>query len=126
VLPARGSAWFSRDDEQKGALIPGQYADLAVLSADYFTVEDDEIKAIESVLTFMDGDIVFAQGPFSAFAPPPLPVEPDWSPVAEFGGAYITRRGSVPASGGGGSSNHLHVSGPHDFWDHGWGGSCPC
>jgi predicted amidohydrolase YtcJ len=125
-LYTRGSAWFSRDDEQKGALIPGQYADLAVLSADYFTVEDEEIKAIESVLTFMDGDIVFAQGPFSAFAPPPLPVEPDWSPVAEFGGAYITRRGSVPASGGGGSSNHLHVSGPHDFWDHGWGGSCPC
>jgi predicted amidohydrolase YtcJ len=128
-LYTRGSAWFSRDDERKGALVPGQFADLAVLSADYFTVDDEEIKAIESVLTMMDGDIVFAQGPFSALAPPPLPVEPDWSPVAEFGGAYIARKGTVPASGGGGSSangSQLHIAGSHDLWSHGWGEACPC
>jgi predicted amidohydrolase YtcJ len=128
-LYTRGSAWFSLDDERKGALIPGQFADLAVLSADYFTVDDDDIKGIESVLTIMDGDIVFAQGPFSALAPPPLPVEPDWSPTAEFGGAYIARKGTVPASGPGGSSasgTHLHVAGSHDLWSHGWGGACPC
>jgi predicted amidohydrolase YtcJ len=127
-LYTRGSAWFSGDDERKGALIPGQFADLAVLSADYFSVEDTEIKGIESQLTIMDGDIVFAQGPFAAFAPPPLPVEPDWSPVAEFGGAYLTRRGSVPASGGGGSSHEsqIHVGHPHDIWGQSRHGGCPC
>jgi predicted amidohydrolase YtcJ len=87
-LYTQGSAWFSRDDQRKGALTPGQFADLAVLSSDYFSVDDEQIKAIESVLTVMDGEIVFAQGPFSELAPPPLPVEPGWSPVAEFGGAY--------------------------------------
>jgi predicted amidohydrolase YtcJ len=127
-LYTQGSAWFSRDDEVKGTLTPGQYADLAVLSADYFTVEDEEIKRIESVLTIMDGDIVFAQGPFASLAPPPLPVEPDWSPVKEFGGAYIARAGT--AAGGGGSmtmlANNLHIAGSSDIWSHGWGGACPC
>jgi predicted amidohydrolase YtcJ len=94
-LYTQGSAWFSRDDQRKGALTPGQFADLAVLSADYFSVDDEQIKAIESVLTVMDGEIVFAQGPFSEFAPPPLPVEPGWSPVTEFGGAY---RPAAPGS----------------------------
>jgi predicted amidohydrolase YtcJ len=95
-LYTQGSAWFSRDDQRKGALTPGQFADLAVLSADYFSVDDEEIKAIESVLTIMDGEIVFAQDPFSGFAPPPLPVEPGWSPVTEFGAAYIPRIPRIP------------------------------
>jgi len=33
-LYTQGSAWFSRDDQRKGALTPGQFADLAVLSVD--------------------------------------------------------------------------------------------
>jgi hypothetical protein len=100
-LYTQGSAWFSRDEERKGALSPGQLADVAVLSADYFSVDDEEIKAIESVLTIMAGEIVFAQDPFSGFAPPPLPVEPDWSPIAEFGGARIPRNVAAPVGGGG-------------------------
>jgi hypothetical protein len=55
------------------------------------------------VLTIMDGEIVFAQDAFSEFAPPPLPVEPDWSPVTEFGGAYRLRKVAAPGGGGGGS-----------------------
>ena len=35
-----------------------QLADLAVLSADYFSVPDEEIKRIESVLTIVDGKVV--------------------------------------------------------------------
>ena len=31
-----GSAWFSGEDEKKGSMTAGQFADLAVLSADYF------------------------------------------------------------------------------------------
>src|SRR6185436_4909835 len=31
-----GSAWFSAEEDKKGALVPGQLADLAVLSDDFF------------------------------------------------------------------------------------------
>nr|WP_309148873.1 amidohydrolase [Variovorax paradoxus] len=77
-----GSAWFSGDEALKGSLAPGMFADLAVLSADYFAVPEDEIKKIESVLTVMNGKVVHGKGPFRALAPPPLPVDPAWSPVA--------------------------------------------
>ena len=100
-LYTQGSAWFFQEQERKGALRPGQFADVAVLSADYFSVDDEEITAIESVLTIMDGEIVFAQGPFSGLAPPPLPVEPDWSLIEEFGGAYVPRKVGSPGGGGG-------------------------
>src|SRR5207253_11321849 len=39
-----GSAWFSGEEAQKGAVAPGQLADLAVLSDDYFAVPEEEIK----------------------------------------------------------------------------------
>jgi predicted amidohydrolase YtcJ len=77
-----GSAWFSGDEAVKGSLEPGAFADLAVLSADYFAVPDDQIRRIESVLTVVNGRVVHAQGPFRHLAPAPLPVEPGWSPVA--------------------------------------------
>src|SRR5262249_1758461 len=41
-----GSAWFSGDEYQKGAVVTGQLADLAVLSADYFSVPEEQIKGI--------------------------------------------------------------------------------
>jgi predicted amidohydrolase YtcJ len=82
-----GSAWFSGEETVKGRIAPGQYADFAVLSNDYFKVPEEEIKKIESLLTVTNGQIVFASGAFAKFAPPPLqPVQPDWSPVARFGG----------------------------------------
>src|ERR1700677_912144 len=37
-----GSSWFSTEDNRKGAIVPGQFADLAVLSADYFSVPNEE------------------------------------------------------------------------------------
>jgi len=81
-----GSSWFSTEDGQKGVMAPGQLADLSVLTADYFTVPDEQIKAIESLLTVVGGKVVYAAGEFASLAPPPLPVSPDWSPVAKFGG----------------------------------------
>jgi predicted amidohydrolase YtcJ len=83
-----GSAWFSAEEDKKGAIMPGQLADLAVLSADYFSVAEEEIKRIESVLTLVGGKIVHGSGDFGGLAPPPLPVLPDWSPVKAFGGYY--------------------------------------
>ena len=83
-----GSAWFSGEETKKGAIAPGQLADLAVLSADYFSVPEEQIKAIESELTVVDGQVVYAQGGFAKYAPPSLPVTPDWSPVGVYGGYY--------------------------------------
>jgi predicted amidohydrolase YtcJ len=39
-----GSSWFSGEDGKKGAIAPGQLADLAVLSEDYFSVPEERIK----------------------------------------------------------------------------------
>ncbi len=81
-----GSSWFSTEDGKKGSLAQGQFADLAVLSSDYFSVPEEEIKNLESVLTIVGGKVVYAAGEFSSLAPPELPVSPDWSPVKEYGG----------------------------------------
>jgi predicted amidohydrolase YtcJ len=91
-----GSAWLSGDENVKGRIAPGQYADFAVLSADYLTVPDEQIRAIESLLTVTGGDVVYAAEPFLEFAPEPLPaVSPGWSPVATFGGYPSGRRTGV-------------------------------
>jgi predicted amidohydrolase YtcJ len=81
-----GSSWFSSDEGKKGALVPGQLADLAVLSADYFSIPEEEIKALQSVLTMVGGETVHSAAEFGGMAPPPLPVSPEWSPVAAYGG----------------------------------------
>jgi predicted amidohydrolase YtcJ len=86
-----GSAWFSQEEQVKGRIAPGQFADFAVLSEDYFSVPEERIKNIESVLTVVGGKVVYAAKPFdplgAGFTPPPLPpVSPAWSPVAHFGG----------------------------------------
>ena len=87
-LYTQGSAWFSDDEQRKGTLAPGQLADLAVLSADYFTVPEPQIKQITSLLTVLGGRIVHAEGEYSHLSPPLPPIAPDWSPVSEYGGAY--------------------------------------
>ncbi len=81
-----GSSWFSSEDGKKGAIVPGQFADLAVLSDDYFSIPEDEIKHLQSVLTIVGGKPVYATAEFRNLAPPPLPISPEWSPVARFGG----------------------------------------
>ncbi len=81
-----GSAWFSNEDDRKGALVPGQFADFAVLSDDYFTVDESRIKFLTSVMTVVGANVVYADEEFTPLAPPALPVSPSWSPVAEFGG----------------------------------------
>ena len=83
-----GSAWFSSEETKKGRIAADQLADLAVLSDDYFSVPEENIRAIESVLTVVDGKIVYAADEFSQLAPPPLPVLPEWSPVKAYGGNH--------------------------------------
>jgi predicted amidohydrolase YtcJ len=87
-LWTKGSAWFSGEQEVKGAITEGEYADLAVLSGDYFSMPAGEIKNITSVLTIVDGKVVHGAGPFKDLAPPLPPASPDWSPVNTFGGHF--------------------------------------
>jgi hypothetical protein len=89
-LWTEANAWFSTEGGKKGAIKVGQLADLAVLSADYMNVPEDEIAGLQSVMTLLGGEVVYGAGDFSDLAPPPPPVLPDWSPVKTFGG-YQTR-----------------------------------
>ena len=40
-----GSAWFSGEEDVKGRIAPGQFADFAILSADYLAVPEEQIRA---------------------------------------------------------------------------------
>jgi hypothetical protein len=128
-----GSSWFSTEDGKKGALAPGQLADLAVLSADYFSISDDEIKQLESVLTIVGGKIVYATEEFSKLAPPALPVSPGWSPVKEYGGyakgqhdvvgtSHSASCSHIETSARGRAKSHLQVLGELGLW----GLGCDC
>ncbi len=87
-LYTKGSAWFSQEQQKKGDIQVGMFADLAVLDQDYFTIDDEEIKNIEAEMTVVDGKIVYAKGAFSSFAPPSVPILPDWSPTNLYNGYY--------------------------------------
>src|SRR5213595_129058 len=85
-LYTQGSSWFSSESGKKGAIAVGQLADFVALTDDFFSVPEEDIKAIESVLTVVGGKVVHATKEFSPHAPPPIPVLPEWSPVKVFGG----------------------------------------
>jgi hypothetical protein len=121
-----GSAGFSGEADKKGRLVAGQLADLSVLSADYFSIPESEIKALESVLTIVGGKPVYAAQEFRRLDPPALPILPEWSPVACFGGYgaplaqphATARQASLPCQA------HGHGHGPQH--QHGGLGGCLC
>ena len=53
------NAYGSFEEEVKGSIEEGKYADLVVLSDDLLTCHEDSIKAIKPILTFVDGRIVY-------------------------------------------------------------------
>ena len=79
-------AHLTGEADVKGAITEGMYGDLAVLSADYFAVADDDISRIESLLTVSGGKVVYSAGPYENIAAPLPEISPAWSPVARFGG----------------------------------------
>jgi predicted amidohydrolase YtcJ len=66
----RNSALMANDDDKRGTLEPGKFADLAVLSSDYLTAPVEQIGKIRSVLTMVGGKVVYAAQPFAKLAPP--------------------------------------------------------
>jgi predicted amidohydrolase YtcJ len=132
-LYTMGSSWFSTEDGKKGALAPGQLADFAVLSADYFSIPEEEIKQLESVLTVVGGKVVYATSEFSKLAPPALPVSPNWSPIKHYGGyakpsdhalgaSHSAACTHLPSHGQPEKSWHLTVLGDLGLWELG----CDC
>jgi len=118
-LYTTGGAWISGEEGRKGTLEAGKFADLAILSADYFNVPEDRIKDLSSLLTMVGGKIVYGAGPYSRLSPPLPPVAQDWLPVREYGEYY--RRGLQDAQ-----NLARAFARPQLIADGGWGEACGC
>ncbi|MFD7448688.1 amidohydrolase [Kitasatospora sp. NPDC059827] len=90
-------AALTGEQDVKGVLRPGCYGDLAVLTDDYFTVPEQDIPHIESVLTVVGGRIVHAAAEYEGMDEELPPVSPAWSPVARFGGYQASGAGARQA-----------------------------
>jgi predicted amidohydrolase YtcJ len=56
------NGWFLHEEDQLGTIEEGKLADLVVLNSDYFSVSDDDLKKIRSILTVVDGEVVYNAG----------------------------------------------------------------
>ncbi|MEQ7049759.1 amidohydrolase [Paenibacillaceae sp. P-4] len=114
-----GNAWFSKEEDVKGQIKAGHYADFTILSDNFFQVAEEDIKKIESVFTVVGGKIVYGTQEFQSLAPPTPKASPDWSPHNFFGGYYNGMNDGGDGSGGPPyrqqrlhhSCNHHHGSG---------------
>jgi predicted amidohydrolase YtcJ len=88
-LYTKGSAWVSKEENVKGTLEPGMYADFTILSDNYFTIDEEKIKDIESVLTIVAGKVVYGAEEFVHLSPELPEIIPEWSPVKYFGGYQV-------------------------------------
>lgn len=86
-----GPAWFMNTEAEMGMIAPGHLADFALLDRDYLTVAEDQIKHVSSVLTVMDGRVVFGTQDYGALTPALPGILPAWSPVRHFGGYHGSR-----------------------------------
>ncbi len=54
-------AYASFQDDSLGAIEPGKRADFTVFSEDIMTIPEEDILGVETVMTIVDGEIVFAR-----------------------------------------------------------------
>jgi predicted amidohydrolase YtcJ len=87
-LYTQANTWFSNEEGKKGQVMIGQLADMAVLSADYLTVPEEDIRQLVSVLTMVGGRVVHASDDFANLSPELPPAMPDWSPARTYDGYY--------------------------------------
>jgi len=67
VTDARGgmiSRWVSFDEDKRGTIEAGKFADLAVIDRAYLDIPAEDIHTLKSVLTMMAGKVVHASEPF--------------------------------------------------------------
>ena len=59
------AAYIGFEEKKKGSIEAGKLADLAILTADFLTVPEDQIMTIKSYMTIVDGKIVYEAKPGS-------------------------------------------------------------
>jgi predicted amidohydrolase YtcJ len=89
-LFTRSPAWFMNAESEMGMIAPGHLADFALLDRDYFAVPEAQIKSIASVLTVMDGRVVYGAQDYHSLSPALPEILPTWSPIKHFGGYHQT------------------------------------
>lgn len=87
-LFTRNAAWFLNAESEMGMIAPGYLADFVLLDRDYFSVPESQIASISSVLTVMDGRVVYGAQEHQALSPELPDILPAWSPIKYFGGYY--------------------------------------
>ena len=85
-LYTQGSAWISDEETVKGTLENGMFGDFALLSDDYFTIPEEEINNLKSILTVVGGEVVYASAEYVSMNPKLPDVIPNWSPIIFYGG----------------------------------------
>ena len=55
-----GGAYLSMEEDVKGTIAPGKYADLAVLDKDILNASPEKIRSVKNVMTVMDGRVVWS------------------------------------------------------------------
>lgn len=114
-LYTQGSSWFSGESGKKGTIAIGQLADVTALTEDYFSVPEEKIKGIESVLTIVGGKVVYGAQDFQDLDPAPLPVLPEWSPIKVYGGYGAPLDVRKAARAGVSVREHRHTAECHSY-----------
>jgi predicted amidohydrolase YtcJ len=86
TLYTKGSASLINLEKDRGAIKKGYLADLAILSDDYLNTAAENIKNIHSLLTVLNGKVVYGEGEYKTLAPVQPNAIPAWSPVNYYGG----------------------------------------
>ena len=87
-LFTRNATWFMNAESELGMIAPGHLADFVLLDRDYFEVAESRIKSIASVLTVMDGRVVYGAQDYDSLSPALPEILPTWSPIKHFGGDH--------------------------------------
>lgn len=90
-LFTRTPAWFMHAESELGMIAPGFLADFVLLDRDYFTIPASQIQSVASVLTVMDGRVVYGAQDYQALSPALPAILPAWSPIRHFGGYHQAR-----------------------------------
>jgi predicted amidohydrolase YtcJ len=90
-LFTRTAAWFMNAESELGMIAPGYLADFVLLDRDYFTVPESQIKSVVSILTVMDGRVVYGAQDYQPLSPALPEILPAWSPIRHFGGYHHAR-----------------------------------